>query len=98
MLRLLLVLFLLLGCGEEKAEVYQTICPEIELGEHIGYLSIEGVDQEKIGYWGCVGSSCSGTYVKEYGARVDPMGEDTLKVCCGGRFGRVDKVNVVIIK
>lgn len=97
-MRYLLLVVLLMGCGEEKMEVYQTSCPDVELGEHIGYLSIEGVDQEKIGYWACVGSKCSGLYVQEYGVRVDPMGEDTLKVCCGGRSGRVDKVNVVIIK
>ena len=88
----------MLGCVEEHPEVYDTNCPEVELGEHIGYLSIEGVDQEKIGYWGCVGSNCSGSYVKSYGIRVDSMGDDTLKVCCGRGRGRVDKVKVVIIK
>ena len=98
MLRLLVLFLFALGCVEEHGEVYETKCPEVELGEHIGYLSIEGIDQEKIGYWGCIGESCSGTYVKEYGIRVSPMGDDTLKVCCGGRFGRVDQVNVVIIK
>ena len=96
-LKVLFLLFLI-GCSEEQIEVYETRCPEIELGEHIGYLSIEGVDKEKIGYWGCVNSSCSGDYIKEYGVRVDPMGNDTLKVCCGTRTDRVDKVNVVIIK
>ena len=96
----LFLIVLLCGCGEEELEVYRTSCPEVELGEYIGYLSIEGVDQEDIAYWGCVGSSCSGDYVKRYGVRVDrKMEKDTLKVCCGSSsFGRVDQVNVVVIK
>lgn len=93
-----LVLFLLLGCGEEPVDVYTTSCPEVQLGEHIGYLSIDGVNDEKIGYWGCVGEDCSGAYVNQYGVRVDAMSGDVLKVCCGARGNRVDRVNVVVIK
>ncbi len=93
-----LVLLLLLGCGEEPVDVYTTSCPEVELGEHIGYLSIEGVNDEIFGYWGCVGEDCSGVYVNQYGVRVDTMGEDVLKVCCGVSDSRVDEVKVVVIK
>ena len=98
MLRLLVLLFFILGCGEDPVDVYTTHCPEVELGEHIGYLSIEGINEERIGYWGCVGNNCSGEYVNQYGVRIDAMDDDVLKVCCGARGNRVDKVNVVVIK
>ncbi len=97
-MRYLLLVALLLGCGgEDQPEIYETKCPEVELGEHIGYLSIEGVDGGSIAYWACVGDDCSGEYSKEYGVYTKSMGEDVVRICCGVRGRRVDRVNVVMM-
>jgi len=98
-MRLLLLLVLLLGCGEDKpAKVYKTNCPEVELGQYIGYLSIEGVDKKSYVYWGCVDEDCRREATSDYEVSVMSMGDDVLRVCCGGVEHRVDRVNVVVIK
>jgi len=97
-LRFLLCLLLLSGCGEDKMEVYNTRCPQVELGEHIGYLSIEGVDKNSFAYWACVKGDCTQEKWRDYPVEVRPMGDDVLRVCCGGSEHRVDRVSVVVIK
>jgi hypothetical protein len=96
---LVLLLFLLLGCGEDKpAKVYDTSCPSVELEHHIGYLSIEGVDDNSYVYWGCVGGDCTSEGTSGYAVSVRSMGGDVLRVSCGFFGNRVDRVNVVVIK
>ena len=34
----------------------------------------------------------------DYPVEVRPIGDDVLRVCCGGSEHRVDRVNVVVIK
>ena len=98
-MRLLLVLlFLLVGCVDEAPEIYKTECPRVELGEHIGYLSIEGIDKKSYAYWACVDGDCTQSHMNKYAVEVRPLGEDVLRVCCGGAKQRVDLVNVVVIK
>jgi len=97
-MRFLLCLLLLVGCGDETPEIYKTECPRVELGEHIGYLSIEGVSKESFAYWACIDGDCTQDKWREYRVEVLPMGEDVLRVCCGGSGHRVDRVNVVVIK
>ena len=98
-MRLLLCLLLLAGCGDDIGpEVYKTECPRVELGEHIGYLSIEGIDNKSYAYWACVDGDCTQSHMKRYGVNVRPLGGDVLRVCCGGEKQRVDRVNVVVIK
>ena len=94
----LVLLSLLLGCGEQAVEVYSTDCPRVELEESVGYLSIEGVDGRGYAYWGCVEDDCSGDYTKPYGVSVSQVGDNTLRVCCGSKSSRVDLVKIVIIK
>ena len=94
---LLVFLFFIVGCGDEN-EVYSTNCPVKDDLEHFGYISIEGVDKNGYGYWACVGEDCSSLYTDKYGVRVQSMGDDVLKVCCGRNLKRVDKVNVVVLK
>ena len=96
-MRILLCLLLLVGCGEESPEIYETECPRVELGEHIGYLSIEGIDNKSYAYWACVGRDCTQSHMNKYAVEVRPLGDDVLRVCCGGKQ-RVDRVNVVVIK
>ena len=96
-MKLLLVLLFLVGCGESP-EVYSTNCPVKDEIEHFGFISIEGVDKKGYGYWACIEDNCSSSYNFKYGVRVEPMGDDTLKICCGFSEQRVDKVNVVILK
>jgi hypothetical protein len=92
-------MFFLLGCGEDNpAKVYETDCPGVELEQHIGYLSIEGVDDKSYVYWGCVGGDCTSEGTSAYDVSVISMGGDVLRVSCGGFGHRVDRVNVVIIK
>lgn len=93
----LVLLFLVVGCGESP-EIYSTTCPVRDDVEHFGFISIDGVDKSGYGYWACMGNDCSSVYTFKYGVRVEPMGDDTLKVCCGGGLSRVDKVNVVVLK
>lgn len=98
-MRYLLLVALFMGCGgEDQPEIYETKCPEVELGEHIGYLSIEGVDGGSFAYWACVGDDCSGEHSKEYGVYTKSMGEDVVRICCGVRGRRVDRVNVVMVR
>ena len=87
-----------MGCGEVSREIYKTDCPRVELGEHIGYLSIEGIDNKSYAYWACVGEDCVQSRMKKYAVEVRPLGDDVLRVCCGGGKQRVDRVNVVVIK
>jgi len=96
-LRYLLFLILLASCGEKEAQVYKTDCSEIELGEHIGYLSIEGIDTQSYVYWGCVAGDCSSSKTEEYNISVRSLGGDVLRVCCGSEGERVDRVNVVVL-
>ena len=92
-----MVLFLL-GSGEDDPVVYVTDCPVVEIGEHIGYLSIEGVDKKPYVYWGCVDEDCRRDATSDYGVSVRSMGGDILRVSCGVVNHRVDKVNVVVFK
>jgi hypothetical protein len=94
----LLCLLLLVGCGDESPEIYETECPRVELGEHIGYLSIEGVDRSSFAYWACIDGDCRQEKWGEYPIEVRPMGGNVLRVCCGGGGQRVDSVNVVVLK
>ena len=96
----MVLLFLLLGCDdyEVASEIYKTECPRVELGEHIGYLSIEGIDKKSYAYWACVDGDCTQSHMNKYAVEVRPLGEDVLRVCCGGAKQRVDRVNVVVIK
>lgn len=87
-----------MGCEEESMDVYKTECPEVELGEHIGYLSIEGVDEGSFAYWACVGGDCTQEKWRGYPVDVRSVGGDVLRVCCGGSGHRVDRVNVVVLK
>lgn len=89
------------GCCEQPSnKVYQTDCPEVEFGEHIGYLSIEGVDESSYAYWACSdgGGGCTQDRMRREIIEVLPMGGDVLRVCCGSLGQRVDRVNVVVIK
>ena len=99
-MKFLLCLILLVGCGdyEEAPEIYETECPRVELGEHIGYLSIEDIDKKSYAYWACVDGDCTQRHMNKYVVEVRPLGDDVLRVCCGGSKQRVDRVNVVVIK
>ena len=99
-MRFLLCLLLLVGCADYEVapEIYKTDCPRVELGEHIGYLSIEGIDKKSYAYWACVDGDCKQSHMNKYAVEVRPLGGDVLRVCCGGGEQRVDRVNVVVIK
>ena len=87
-----------MGCGEADPKVYKTDCPQLELEQHVGYLSIEDIEGKSYVYWGCVGEDCGLDTTSVYDISVSPMGEDILRVSCGVMKQRVDRVNVVIIK
>jgi hypothetical protein len=56
------------------------------------------VDKKSYVYWGCVDEDCRREATSDYEVSVMSMGDDILRVCCGGVEHRVDRVNVVVIK
>ena len=100
----LLCLLLLVGCGDYfvsdgvAPEIYNTKCPQVELGEHIGYLSIEGIDNKSYAYWACVGQDCTQRHMNKYAVEVRPLGDDVSRERCGCVEQRAYRVNEVVSK
>lgn len=91
---LFLILFFMVGCGEEvDVEIYESSCPRLERGEWIGEIELKK-EAFQIAYWSCVEGVCS--HHESYYVKAWLETPKKAKVCCGMVNDRVDRVRLVI--